>query len=161
MARRRQPRSLSPWDALTIGMKTWQNATLWGEMLAASALTIGFRSTGLARGLLDPRLADPAEGMRMVSEKMGAAAESSRSGSTSLARLQRTATAAWFEQWRNWQVLQANAARAFLFPYRWPQPLAMTSWTSLMSQALGANSRAMRPYHRRSTANARRLGRSG
>jgi hypothetical protein len=132
------------WDAsFACLIQAWRNGLLWGEMMTASATTIGLRGAGLAAGMADPRLADPVEARRMVAEKVTAAGASAAAGAASLAATQRRLATAWLDVWR---VPAVPAAP-------WILPLALaTLW-------LDGADKAMRPYHRRSTANARRLGR--
>lgn len=81
------PRSSAPAPFLPFDM--WRNAWRWGEMMAASAITIGIRTTGIAAGLADPRRADPRENTRMVTEKMQAASLSAVAASEAALDMQR------------------------------------------------------------------------
>ncbi|HEV7370492.1 hypothetical protein [Arenibaculum sp.] len=143
------PRSQSPSAFLPFDI--WRNVWRWSEMMTASAITIGIRSTGIAAGLVDPRRTDARENARMVTEKMQAASQSAVAASEAVVEMQRQVADAWMRHWG--AITKASTTPGVAAPTLWTLPMA------LAVAGVAATESMMGPYHSRSTANAKRLGR--
>ncbi len=138
---------------MTNSWQEWQRllraGTMWSETLTAAKAVVGHRSKTIEAALTDPFGADHIELGRMVSEKSTAFG----AAGTSLAR-------DWFAM--NGDLRAQSAAVGQMMMGQFPSPQAtqamMTRSQRLGSAALASSIRAMTPFHKAATANARRLG---
>lgn len=124
---------------------------LWWEMYLASWETIGYRLMGLTLGGFNPGARQQRENHRMITEKVSAAVDTA--GVLAGADLAREAMRGWNE-WARLSLaagydltrMGENAQRLW---WDWPQ--------ATVNSAADTMEAAVRPWHRRVTANARRL----
>jgi hypothetical protein len=135
-------------QALANGLKLFQGTRQWYEMMTASATTIGWRLAGIQQGLADSRKPGTAELTRMISEKQAAWLQANGA----LVRWQASVLQQAWSGSNIWRA--ANLAAGTATATQWLT--LSTRWTAL---SLSGFSQVMRPYHSRSTANARRLTR--
>ena len=135
-------------QALANSLRLFDGTRQWWEMMTASATTIGWRLAGIQQGLADNRQPRAAELTRMVSEKQAAWLQANGA----LVRWQASVLQQAWSGSNIWRT--ANLAAGTATAAQW---LTLSSrWTAL---SLNGFSQVMRPYHSRSTANARRLTR--
>lgn len=119
------------------------------EMMSAAAITIGLRTTAMGAAWGDWRKADPVEMTRMVTEKMDAAGESAAAGTRSMLDVQREVARLWTGG--NPMDVQRNAMRLWMDGFN--------AWSRMAALGVTGYAGMLTPYHTRTTANARRLGR--
>ncbi len=143
MAKARYRKASSAW--VELWLQSARVPLLWWELWLASAQTIALRSSAIAAAGLTPNARQQRENQRMVTEKALAGMETLRFLFTPNPALP-------LAYWRLWSSL----GRA---------PMGVSSWTPLLDipltigeQALASWNGAIRPWHRRARANARRLG---
>lgn len=129
----------------------FRSSLQWYEMVTASAMTIGFRLGAISDSLRQNEQPDMPELLRMVSEKSSAWLQ----GGNALLRWQESIAKHYWRQ----------------SPAFWLVPTTATAAAATTSQLLGASTRwtalslkgfsqVIKPYHTKSTANARRLSRN-
>lgn len=128
----------------------WQQSTrlplTWLELWLASAETVGARVTAIGAAGLNPNARQRRENQRMVTEK-------AQAGMESLNLLLTPSPALPQAYWRLWSSLwRPQLGAAAWLP--WWELMLVTSEQNLAAWSGGA-----RPWHRRATANARRLRR--
>lgn len=134
-----------------LGLLPWQ----WWEMYWAALETIGYRTAMMAAGGLAPSAAQRRENYRMVREKAQAGLETARALATPDPALPLALGEQW---WRQLALGMGAGTRLFGEPQQYVS-LAL-SWPLLMAEtAADAVDVAVSPWHRRVTANARRLRR--
>lgn len=126
----------------TMGLDAMQASMKSAEMLSAAALTIGLRTTamGAAWGGWQPH--DHVENTRMVTEKMAAAGECAGAAAKGIMAMQSEAMRLW---------------TSGLTASTWMD--GMNAWARMATLGLSGYGSMLAPYHRRTMANARRLGR--
>lgn len=122
---------------------------LWWEMYWAAAETIGYRLGAMALAGARPNAVQRRENARMVTEKMQVGLESAQA----LTPPQVNLLMPWWQLWQpvldaNLQLMQ-NMQRAWMPGTDWALGSAR-QWQQSAEKAL-------RPWHRESTSNARRL----
>lgn len=133
MARRRSPRRASPAASAALGVDALQAAVKSAEMLTAAAVTIGLRTTAMGAAWQGWRPHDHRENTRMVTEKMAAAGEFAAAAGSNMIAMQTEMLRLWTD---------------------------VGAWSRLATLGLSGYSAMLKPYHTRTTANAKRLGRS-
>lgn len=118
---------------------------VWWEMYWAALETINYRLLAMSAAGLNPNAAQQRENARMVQEKAEAGMESVRALSTPNLAL----SAALSRQW--WEVGSQLLKPQPYYSVAWQLPLL------LAESAADTMDVAVRPWHRRVTANARRL----
>lgn len=154
MPRRRTASSamISPVDALRLS----RSVVTSGEMLTAAAATISLRTSALGLAALGLQPHDARETQRMVTEKAEAAVDAASAAAATLPAARdhvAEAMAAHWVEWGRWVAMPFNTAP----PVAATAGLSTAAWTAWLS----AYDAALRPYHKRTTANARRLLRKG
>lgn len=153
MAAKRRSSTVSANLPIQNGFAVLRSASDWWEMMFASATTIGFRLGGMQKNLADSRRPDTAEFTRMITEK----------------------NIAWWQA--GLAVLEWQGAMAKLYGQLAAQEMTHLAPTALgpagvapqyaalpnrlMALSLRGFADVMKPYHAKSTANARRLSRKG
>lgn len=122
---------------------------LWWEMYWAAAETIGYRLTAMAAGGLNPSATQRRENRRMVTEKLDAGLETAQI-------LFAPPTLAWNPRW--WR-MGFDLSQQMLREFQRYQSLWQWPWLN-PGQTAQTLDRAIRPWHRRVTANAKRLRRA-
>lgn len=130
--------------APAMGMDAFRAAVKSAEMLSAAALTIGLRTSAMGAAWSGWQPHDHAENTRMVTEKMAAAGECAGAAAKGMMAMQSEALRLWTGGLGPWDVMGGLAA-----------------WSRLATLGLTGYGRMLAPYHKRTTANARRLGRKG
>ncbi len=134
-------------QALSNSLRLFDGTRQWFEMMTASATTIGWRFAGFQQDLAGSR-PRTSELTRMISEKQAAWLQANGA----LVRWQASLLRQAWSGPNIWRAASLAAGRATA-----SQWLTLSSrWTAL---SLNGFSQVMRPYHSRSTANARRLTR--
>ncbi|EKV32654.1 hypothetical protein C882_2733 [Caenispirillum salinarum AK4] len=154
MSRRRSSSraAVTPADALRLT----RSVVTSGEMLTAAAATISLRTSALGLAALGLVPHDARESQRMVAEKAEAAVDAATAAAAALPAAQSHvagAMAAHWIEWGRWAAMPFAAAP----PVAATAGLSTAAWTAWLS----AYDAALRPYHKRTTANARRLSRKG
>lgn len=129
---RRRPRRLAAAAPAGLGLNALHAAAKSAEMLAAAAVTIGLRTTAMGAAWQGWQPHDHRENTRMVTEKMTAAGELAAAAGSSMIAMQTEMLRLWTD---------AGA------------------WNRLATLSLSGYTAMLKPYHSRTTANAKRLGR--
>lgn len=117
----------------------------WQEMMAASAMTMGLRLVDIQQKIHRNEPQDLAEWTRMFSEKNAAWWQAG----VAVGRWQQALLKLWWQS-------PATSFTVFI-NLTGPQVMALSGrWTSI---TLRGTAEVMKPYHSRSTANAKRLSR--
>lgn len=127
------PRRRTSHNPAMIGIDAFSAALKSAEMLSAAAVTIGLRTSAMGAAWNGWGKHDPVENTRMVTEKMEAAGESALAGMRGMMAWQQEAAKLWTQ--------------------------GFTAWGGMMTSGLTGYGRMLAPYHKRTTANAKRLGR--
>lgn len=130
---RRKSRARSAAAVPAMGMDAFTAAMKSAEMLSAAAVTIGLRTTAMGAAWNGWQPHDHVENTRMVTEKMAAAGECAGAAANGMMAMQAEAMRLWSDPW--------------------------LAWSRMATVGLTGYGRMLAPYHKRATANARRLGR--
>lgn len=147
---RRNTHSRSLQGMVNNSANMFRSSLQWYEMMTASALTIGFRLGGISDSLRQNEQPDMPELLRMVSEKSSAWLQ----GGDALLRWQESIAKHYWRQSPAFWLVPTTATTAAAATSQLLD--ASTRWTAL---SLKGFSQVIKPYHTKSTANARRLSR--
>jgi hypothetical protein len=123
-------------------------------MLTAAAATITLRTSALGLAAMGLKPHDASESQRMVTEKAEAAVDAATAAAAAIPAAQSHvagAMAAHWIEWGRWAAMPFSAAP----PMAATAGLSTAAWTAWLT----AYDAALRPYHKTTTANARRLSR--
>lgn len=122
------------------GLDAFRAAVKSAEMFSAAAVTIGFRTTAMAGAWAGWQPHDTAENTRMVTEKMAAAGEWAGAATKAMMGMQAEAMRLWtVDGWTG----------------------GLDAWNRMATLGVSGYGGMLAPYHKRATANMRRLGRKG
>lgn len=148
MPRRRSRPSVSPatWNQLANNsFNMYESSLRWWEMMTASAMTIGLRTTSIGESLNKNKLPDAVEFNKMVTEKSDAMAK----GGAALA------------DWQSSLMKHYGSSKNNLLPLTSASPAVMSdlfaSNVRLAGLMLNGYAQLLKPFHSASTANAFRL----
>lgn len=125
----------------------------------ATATVLSKRLPMLAAGAVDPKRRNHREEHRMVAEKLAAGIEASTAAGQALVEGGMAVARRW------WQAMGALTSATLVAPKRRrggrsPAGAVRTLVETTLAAAVASSAAALRPAHRRVTANARRLGKA-